>query len=643
MVPMVHQRALCVGRLLRVGMVVAALGAVIAVSPTSGADETARPVASALATMLDSRCAPDPGPSGVTCTEATPDRLTYRLPPEDNAMVGDGLLATGTGTAKLELRPQYVSDLVVGSTVVVPPRSRAARGEARAAMTDFVVRNYGHLFSEDATLELSQPLIDVDLDGCWRFIWVAPSGPKPTLYVRADVRPYDGKLVALAARYRPDFWQTEGGVSPGEAVSAALQVAKESVPDAPHPVVTSIYWDDPRIDGATRRIYLVGLALGAAPARPYRTTVFVDSLSGDPLSRQFALHRRREYDAWGVDWSVTQARSPVADRWPSWTRYGMLYISLRRPADVPAEQPVAPLLLLAGPSDTPKYVTLNAVNGVSLADADYDVCAAVFDDGSGALLDLANGTHAPIASSKRPILDVAVDRAGLLAYSAHRRHGDEDIFTREWHTEDGLSAGRENRALRLDGLDARPLLDQGRHSVLFAHWLPRPAAASELPNWEVLRVDLAERGPAVPAPERVIGGLGEVSRMSRFPDGRLLVWHGGGLDIVDPEAKTKEPLDLPPLRDPELPAARPALKLRDPAVSPDGKLLAFSGYRDSGDPEHGTGWYIYTCNLDGSDVKRITPLEDDPVEPYVFPETGKTAFDVAREIAEQQKDQQEGE
>jgi len=30
----------------------------------------------------------------------------------------------------------------------------------------------------------------------------------------------------------------------------------------------------------------------------------------------------------------------------------------------------------------------------------------------------------------------------------------------------------------------------------------------------------------------------------------------------------------------------------------------------------------------------VTPLEDEPVPPYVFPETGKTAFDVARSLSE---------
>ena len=35
-------------------------------------------------------------------------------------------------------------------------------------------------------------------------------------------------------------------------------------------------------------------------------------------------------------------------------------------------------------------------------------------------------------------------------------------------------------------------------------------------------------------------------------------------------------------------------------VSPDGAKLAFSGYRNSGDPLMGTGWYVYTCRLNGT-------------------------------------------
>jgi len=36
----------------------------------------------------------------------------------------------------------------------------------------------------------------------------------------------------------------------------------------------------------------------------------------------------------------------------------------------------------------------------------------------------------------------------------------------------------------------------------------------------------------------------------------------------------------------------------------------------------------------------VTPLEDEPMPPYVFPETGKTAFDVAKEIALKRMEQE---
>ncbi|MCE5217865.1 hypothetical protein LLH03_12645, partial [bacterium] len=187
------------------------------------------------------------------------------------------------------------------------------------------------------------------------------------------------------------------------------------------------------------------------------------------------------------------------------------------------------------------------------------------------------------------------------------------------------------RPLRLPGTDSNPIFAPGDACIYFAH--AAPGKEAEKASWEILRARVTD-GPALAPPEPVVTGLGCVGRMSFFPNGRrLLVWHGDKLDVVDVEARTRTPLDLPALHDPDLPADCPALWLRDPAVSPDGTRLAFSGYRDSGDPEHGTGFHIYLCRFDGSDLKRLTPLVDVPVEPYVYPQTGKTALDVVRETA----------
>lgn len=265
-----------------------------------------------------------------------------------------------------------------------------------------------------------------------------------------------------------------------------------------------------------------------------------------------------------------------------------------------------------------------------------DRCLVVFESSCLGTIDLRTGAVEQLTQEGRPGQWPRWSRDGRrVVVSAIRRYGDLDLFII-----DASGTHGETRLLRLDGIEAFPVFASKGDTVFFAY-AEGLAMSPMSENWSI-RIAVPPRNEVRGETQLVADGFGRIERMTIFPDGRLLVWHEGGLDVVDPETKTKEPLDLPPLRDPELPAARPALKLRDPAVSPDGKLLAFSGYRDSGDPEHGTGWYIYTCNLDGSDVKRITPLEDDPVEPYVFPETGKTAFDVAKEIAEQQQ-QQEGE
>ncbi len=79
-------------------------------------------------------------------------------------------------------------------------------------------------------------------------------------------------------------------------------------------------------------------------------------------------------------------------------------------------------------------------------------------------------------------------------------------------------------------------------------------------------------------------------------------------------------------------ALRPPLRIQDLAVTPDGPRRAFSDYRDAEAAYKITGWHIHAYNLDGSGLERITPLEEDPVDFRVFPERGKSAFDLEREM-----------
>jgi len=257
--------------------------------------------------------------------------------------------------------------------------------------------------------------------------------------------------------------------------------------------------------------------------------------------------------------------------------------------------------------------------------------AVVSSDNGARLLDLRTGVSFSFGSADRPVSEVTCSPNGsLLAFSAYRRHGDDDIFSADLDFRE-LAATNQRRLARLDGYDCRPEFAPTGDMVFFAHC--PPGRGWKL--WAIMRVGVAAPYWDNAPPEMLVSGFGPIGRLSFFPDGRrLLVWHEGGLEVVDVAAKTRQPLALPELHDPDLPQG-PPLKLRDPAVSPDGRRLAFSGYRDAGEGKQGTGWYIYVCNLDGSELRRVTPLSNDPVEPYVFPESGKTAFDVAKEIARQ--------
>jgi hypothetical protein len=80
--------------------------------------------------------------------------------------------------------------------------------------------------------------------------------------------------------------------------------------------------------------------------------------------------------------------------------------------------------------------------------------------------------------------------------------------------------------------------------------------------------------------------------------------------------------------------------LTDPLVDPDagGALVpvvdsvsllgddtvVFAAWCEGWPPERGSR--IYSCKLDASDLKRLTPLDDDPIPRYIIPATGEPAF-----------------
>lgn len=263
---------------------------------------------------------------------------------------------------------------------------------------------------------------------------------------------------------------------------------------------------------------------------------------------------------------------------------------------------------------------------------DKPVLATVDSNNTGRLLDLETGVSSYFGSESRPVHDVALaDDCSTVLFSANRRHGDADIFAGTVDS-DLVTVTDQRRIALLEGYDHNPLFCQKERAVFFIHGMRN---AEDDAVWRVSSAKVYwENEP----PEQVCQAVGRIRSLSCFPTGnQLLIQDDRGLVSIATPGASQRVLPFPVLYDPEIPRG-PELTIGSPAVSPDGSMLAFSAYRDAGDGKEGAGWYIYVCSLDGSDLRRVTPLKDDPVPPYIFPETGKTAFDVAREIALQRMD-----
>jgi hypothetical protein len=549
------------------------------------------------------------------------DTSEYELPPEEANSAGGAVLGTGPGRVVMNASPLYVREFSAGSEVLVPPLEEPSVARLAGTAAQFIVRHYAAVLQRMGVKQLPAPVSQVLLDGNYHVWWVLPE-VRPELRFTVDLRPWDGQLVRLRAIYTPGFWRGQETVSILD-VAARLRSQLHLRPGEASSV-TGGGWYSYKLDGNEEAYYAVDLAAGPQRALPFRGTRMVAAATGTPVGTgPMPVHIPRQFE--DRDWEPGPG-----DRWPCWAGDGVGYISSRGPACAKVVY-LPPQVMLSSRDGATRFLTLHTRRGAAFLDVQGSRAAMGFDDGTVGVLDLLVGHLASRTFGHWAVNGIALAPDGTrLAFSTELRGGDEDIFTV------GVLANCQGIAedvqrVRWDGLDEFPTWGPDGNRMAFSHWLPNSGG---LVRGAVWRFDATPTSPQHIRPEVVLSGLGMIRRMSFFPDGRLLVWHDKGLDVVDAEAKTRTPLGLPELRDPELPADRPALKLRDPAVSPDGKKLAFSGYRDSGDPQNGTGWYIYTCNLDGSDVKRVTPLADDRVEPYVFPQTGKTAFDVAREMEE---------
>lgn len=454
------------------------------------------------------------------------------------------------------------------------------------------------------------------------------------------VRRADGRVRSYGLRAEPIVVPLEPALARDEAEA----VAREHLAQL-EPVVLELWKAEQRIMAAVagmpqRHLYSFYFRLPPLPEAGGDAEevpvcgVVVDALTGRPdggARYTMPTHVVESLRA-GGPYPPPTGPEWATDSWPAWRtsadgRRQLLFTSRRSCPGEPRWAALEKALFTIGADGTDLEVIASIEEedlNTPAAGGDYLV-ARSWTRGEAVLFDLRTGERRRVASEERPAEDLAVSSDGRwLAVAADRRGGDGGIFVAD------LRRGRpglQRRLIAHAGEDRHPAFAGGGRQLYFAH---RPAEADA--RWEIRRAGIAEEVlEAVPS-VTVVGDLPQILRLTVSADGRrALAWHVEGIDLIDLTAGRREALQLPVLRDPTLPDGLP-LEVTAPALSPNGEQMAFAARRWSGKAADPRGSYLYVCRLDGSELRRITPVEDVVMPPFIFPATGRPALEAGDDV-----------
>lgn len=216
----------------------------------------------------------------------------------------------------------------------------------------------------------------------------------------------------------------------------------------------------------------------------------------------------------------------------------------------------------------------------------------------------------------------------------------------------GPFAMRNNyRPVDLHGMANFPTISPDGKWLAFSYKKVDPAKTvadtkENAKEWSIGVVKLEPQKDGVKPPEPIVLAtqLPSVERISWFPDSKKFVvsYQSSAVgrknefarqpDVVTVAPKRISPLQLPILHDPNLPTGYKLIP-NEVAVSPSGKKLSFCAMVWSGNPKDDAVRCIFTCNLDGSELKRLTPAKSVQLQPLTFPEKGLNALNAWGELA----------
>ncbi len=220
------------------------------------------------------------------------------------------------------------------------------------------------------------------------------------------------------------------------------------------------------------------------------------------------------------------------------------------------------------------------------------------------------------SSEHRTAKNATISHSGkMLSFVTQRNNDDQDVYLAR-ASDSMRSASSQWCLARSEGQDSLPVFSDDDKQVAFLN--TKLVNGSSISR-NIFIVNSQNKGVTIPV--RCFSNIPyQVTRISWFPDNqRLLLSTDNKINpifICDLKLKRLFPSKLTALHDSESLNSK-IVQIKDAAVDITGKKIAFSGLLVTGKGVI-SGSYIYTCDVDGSHVRRLTPLTSLSEKIYKF-------------------------
>ncbi len=540
---------------------------------------------------------------------------------------------------------QRVLDFMAPWPIGPVPMQEMPRGEAEKTAQQFAQRRLPELFAAAGEVEcVPEPQISPYDAYLFKLQRIQQRVQVPT-WARVGVRVYDGKVVSWRAEHQPVTIDLSGGIS----VERAQQIAAENMPWESFEPVMWLEATNEVVhgeDGKQHNVWTIWAEIKTKNTKREWTLERlcrwqIDATSGEVLSREPVKPDGELY--W---WYVSKG----GEHWPSNGRpTAQSLFNDTNPVFSPDGQRIAFLSTRPRPGYPPWHHQPMGLFFVNLDGSGLSCLVpgtvqrpcwspdgariGYLQDGDIVVLNAGNGSSVTLpAAEERVYTRFVWLPSGKIAAADVKYAADERLLLLD-PGEPGAEPV-ELPIMRPRGGGYADLMADERGRLVVATWghfrkdgAPDPRRAKARYCMWVLAPVAPQSGPQV-----LIEYLSEGRRLQPAPGGRILISAGADQWLMaDPEAGTCEPWRAPLVLLPGVERRLSVHYSEGITFSPDKTLMALSGYYWNQREEDPAAHVIYICRPDGSEPRLLTQPAADVTPSYVFPATGKPAFEAPKQ------------